>query len=560
MIIFIIIPLIIASVLSFFLIEDLVIEKVENTHKNVVNMMASDINDMVDEVIDTTNLYGKPQTNILDHMKNIADSETISSYEIYQNYQEISDYLSIAFSSVSSLNPETFYMNKEQLLMMGNNNGLTHEELHNRLDPRLTQEEMAEINPNQTYFLPAEDLNLAGVGETSPRLYAVRAYKDFVANEVMGILYLGISADYFAQLFRDVESGAFQLLDQEGQSLVRSAGYQALEAEDDLLITKAAIPSTDWELVYYVPSGDIMNEITSTFSFYAVIIAVCILLFLGMSFFIAGNIYRPMHRLKNTVEAFGEGDLQVRYPVETKDEIGLLGGAFNNMLDQINHLLEKVKQEEAEKRQLELRALFAQIRPHFLINTLNSIKCSLLLEDDAVHSKKIESLTRLLRANMRAEELTTIREECNLLYDYIEIMKLRSDLPIELRTTISEELESFKVPRLLLQPIIENAIIHGFFDMPEAPVIEVQVTKQLNDVVIEVSDNGVGMDQASRHQILQHIQTEDYTSDHIGMRNIYQRLKLTYKQTDIDILPNEWGGTTVMFAISSKVDPLIEER
>lgn len=556
MIIFIIIPLIIASVVSFILIRNLVIEKVENTHQNVVNMMASDMNDMVDEMIDTTNLYGRSQTDILDRMKNFAASTSISSYDVYQDYREIAEYLSITFSGVSSVNAESFFMNSENLIIRGNNNVLSHQELESSLRTIVDQHWMEQKNPNRLYFLRASELDLHDINDHAAEIYAVRSYKDFVSNEMMGILFLGIPESYFEQLFQDVETGAFQLLDKEKQTLIRSARFDDLTQDNDLLVSRAALPSTDWELVYYVPAGDIMKEITSTFSFYAILIAVCVLIFLIISFYIGSTIYRPLRRLKSTVEEFGEGNLQVRFPVETKDEIGLLGRAFNHMLNQINDLLDKVKQEEAEKRKLELRALFAQIRPHFLINTLNSIKCSLLLEDDEVHSKKIESLTRLLRANMRAEELTTVKEECRLLYDYIEIMKLRSDLQIELRTNMDDDLCSFKVPRLLLQPIVENAIIHGFSDLPDSPVIEVNIKKQEEDILIKVIDNGAGMDESKREEVLYTIHHHDNLADHIGVKNVYHRLKLTYQNVTIDIETNKWGGTTFVFIISNNAELL----
>src|SRR5690606_35533183 len=123
-----------------------------------------------------------------------------------------------------------------------------------------------------------------------------------------------------------------------------------------------------------------------------------------------------------------------------------------------------------QKRVMELEALFMQIRPHFLINTLNSIKCSLILQEDRLHSGIIDSLMSLLRAYLKVNEPATLQEECKLLGHYVDIMKIRNEIPVELKVDLVPGLEQTVIPKLILQPIIENAIVHGLMDRPDAVI------------------------------------------------------------------------------------------
>jgi two-component system, sensor histidine kinase YesM len=244
----------------------------------------------------------------------------------------------------------------------------------------------------------------------------------------------------------------------------------------------------------------------------------------------------------------------VRFPVKGNDEIAVLGNAFNNMLDQINLLFARVKQEQEDKRIIELQALFAQIRPHFLINTLNSIKCNLILSNDPIHSSQIDSLMRLLRAYMNVDELTTLNQECKLLVDYTDIMKMRNDMNLKLMINLPQELEIFIVPRLILQPLVENAIVHAFHDeLPYNPIICINVQSVNGKVIIEVLDNGVGMAPEKIKNVLTSLEADekqDEHNEHIGLKNVYQRLKLTYgRDMSLDIYANEELGVSIALNI-----------
>jgi two-component system sensor histidine kinase YesM len=242
-------------------------------------------------------------------------------------------------------------------------------------------------------------------------------------------------------------------LDPSGNQI---AGNTNASNSENNLKNKVNIPKANWTLVYETPYETITGELSSIFYTSILLIGLFILIFLVLSFFIAKRLHKPIQKLRGVALQFGEGNRLVRFPQSGSDEIADLGKTLNQMLDQINQLIKNIEHEQEEKRVIELQSLSSQIRPHFLLNTLNSIKCSLVLYEDKLHSKKIDSLMILLRNYLRINEMSALQNECVILKHYIEIMEMRSDLQIELVIELPEGLKDFQLPKLLLQPLAEK--------------------------------------------------------------------------------------------------------
>ncbi|MEK4512794.1 sensor histidine kinase [Paenibacillus sp. FSL K6-2524] len=223
------------------------------------------------------------------------------------------------------------------------------------------------------------------------------------------------------------------------------------------------------------------------------------------------------------------------------------------MMDQLKGLIYDIEQEQEQKRVMELDALFMQIRPHFLINTLNSIKCSLILQKDQLHSGVIDSLMSLLRAYLKINEPTTLLEECELLGHYIDIMKIRNEIPLELVVDLEPDLKQWVIPKLMLQPLIENAIVHGLVDNPDAK-ISIHARRDQNCIMIDIEDNGSGMEEEQLSVLNQQLQSNDsdqhasYTR--VGLINVVQRLRLSFGPTaTLCLYQNNMGGVTAFLQI-----------
>ncbi|MEI0737223.1 histidine kinase [Paenibacillus sp. JTLBN-2024] len=274
------------------------------------------------------------------------------------------------------------------------------------------------------------------------------------------------------------------------------------------------------------------------------------------SMFIAKRLHRPIQKLQRVVRQFGMGNLDARLEVKGRDDIAELSRTLNTMLDQLQGLIHDIEQEQEQKRVMELEALFMQIRPHFLINTLNSVKCSLILQQDHLHSGIIDSLMSLLRAYMKFNEPATLQEECELMRHYVDIMKIRNDIPVQLTIELEPGLASWTMPKLMLQPLIENAIVHGLMDHPDA-CIRIRAQRKQGFVTIEIEDNGDGIEEERLLMVNDRLQIPDSGPDtpydRVGLINVAQRLRLSFgSEAGIALVPNKRRGITAVLRIPDR--------
>lgn len=210
----------------------------------------------------------------------------------------------------------------------------------------------------------------------------------------------------------------------------------------------------------------------------------------------------------------------------------MLSAAFNQMLEDMNGLLQQVESEQEEKRRLELQALAAQIRPHFLLNTLNSIKVDLLLSGDPAHGAMIDALMKLLRVYVHADKPLELAEECRVLGSYVQVMQIRNRLDIVWECKVGEEEGAVMLPRLLLQPIVENAISHGFSARPDHPSIRLEAAFESDLLRISISDNGRGMPEDKLQRLNRRLQGSEDTAlwpeKGVGLVNTARRLQVLY--------------------------------
>ncbi|MGM1044535.1 MAG: histidine kinase [Bacillota bacterium] len=547
---FILLPLSIVSFMTFFLIKDVVIDKVQNSRQNVVNVLAGDMKKSVEDIIYASNLFR--YNALYDDLHAFKNVDQIASSEDYKRYGRISEMLDLAFSKTSGLKALVFYVNKAQFQI--GTAGADYD-ANNRIEAIssewITERWKKEANPERIYWfnVSAEQGELYDIDESN--YLFVKVIKEHNGNDYLGVLYVAVSHRYFHQLFEGIGAGQIGLYEADGNPILLYPQQSELESAPEVIELQSNVSRTGWQVVYRFSPKEITDEITNIFFLYGLVLGVSVLIFIALSIVLAKRIHRPLFKLQRIAEQFGDGNRLVRFPVTGSDEFGVLGNAFNNMLDQINQLISDVEQEQEEKRIIELQALFSQIRPHFLINTLNSIKCDLLLAGDSIRGRQLEALMSLLRAYMRVNDKSTLRQECKLLQDYVDIMKVRSRLRLYLIVDLPENLESFEVPRLVLQPLVENAIVHGFTNPPDYAEIEVQISETASGVVIQVKDNGIGMEEAQINRLRTTLREETYIEENrgVGLLNTLRRLRLTYgPNATIDVLRNEDAGTTfIMF-------------
>nr|WP_202128644.1 histidine kinase [Paenibacillus dendrobii] len=543
---FIIVPIITVSVISFALIKETMVEKLQLTNENFLKVMVDEIGKTIDDVTFASHFIVN-DTSFRTYLRNFADTDRLRSYDDYTNFTQIKGVFSLITSKPLNNNIRMYLVNRKRFMIPSSEDDMTV--VNRNLDDLY-----AKIDFNQPETLQWLGMDREG-SEQNGTYYIARVIYDGHDKQYLSVLIIGISESYFDKLLKPVEFGKVVLFDAKGS---RIAGSTELSApgpggSPSTLRSEVTLDKTDWTLVYEANKEAFTGKISRTF--YAGIGGVILffIIFSISSMYIAKRLHRPIQKLQRVVRQFGMGNLDVRLEVKGRDDIAELSHTLNTMLDQLKGLIHDIEHEQEQKRVMELEALFMQIRPHFLINTLNSIKCSLILQKDRLHSGIIDSLMSLLRAYMKFNEPTTLQEECELMRHYIDIMKIRNEIPVQLVVDLEPELTSWIIPKLMLQPIIENAIVHGLVDHPDAK-IWIRASRKQGYFTIEIEDNGDGIEEARRLLLNEQLQIRDSGPDtpydRVGLLNVAQRLRLYFgSDAAIALVPNERRGMTAVLRI-----------
>jgi two-component system sensor histidine kinase YesM len=272
-----------------------------------------------------------------------------------------------------------------------------------------------------------------------------------------------------------------------------------------------------------------------------------------MWYFVTYQIGRPIVNLTKLMKRSEEGDLTVRSAIIGKNEIGQLSRSFNRMIQEIDSLILRIGIEETEKKKAEIKALRYQINPHFLYNTLNSIRWMAKLKKTNEVVNAISTLVHLLEASLqRKGPFVQIGEEFELLYKYMIIQQYRYDNKIDLTIDCPQELKEIMIPQMLLQPIVENAIFHGIAPKDDGGAIRIEVRDNGLDMMINITDNGIGINPEKLPYILTaDCETTKRGMTHIGLLHVHQTLQLHYgSDYGLKITSSEAGCTAILLTFS----------
>ena len=282
------------------------------------------------------------------------------------------------------------------------------------------------------------------------------------------------------------------------------------------------VPALEATLVFIEPYTEMMKPLQSIF-FGTLFGTILLLIF---SVIVIDSIDRPMNAL---VKSFGDAarvNFAVTQSDESRDELGILNQAFNEICAEMREALNKVEKEQAEKRRAEIRMLQAQINPHFLFNTLDSLRFTSMMNNVPVVSDGLAALSHLLRSSiLKDNSYTPLHSELQTVEDYLTLQRIRCCETIVLKTEISEEAAKASVMRLLLQPIVENAVIHGIKEnVPLTIRLKAWVGEET--LYISIIDDGKGFDQEKAGE--DGVPKSSKMSG-IGLHNVKDRLYLSYK-------------------------------
>lgn len=250
-----------------------------------------------------------------------------------------------------------------------------------------------------------------------------------------------------------------------------------------------------------------------------------------LTVYLSSNLTNPLTKLLQQTKAIAAGNFNRDPSIEGEDELGALGKGINEMAVNICSLLNQLIADEQEKRRLELEMLQYQINPHFLYNTLNSLKLMATIQKADGIKEMVTALGRLImNLSKNSSEKITLEEEISLLNDYVYIQNIRYKGKIKLEYHLeNRDLLKCKFIKFTLQPIVENAIFHGIEPKKDAGRIVIHISKTANHLLICVEDDGVGMTEEQIHSVLSTTMPDKSQGlSRIGVKNVDERIKLTY--------------------------------
>lgn len=297
---------------------------------------------------------------------------------------------------------------------------------------------------------------------------------------------------------------------------------------NNLLVNYANLTmNNDWVLVSIQSKADLLRPMQNIRWLILYIMIGCMIVALFFSNLLSSVLLKPLYKLQSLMLRVEQNDLEVRFGSKYEDEVGQVGHKFNRMLEQIQTLIEEVKASEKEKRKSEVKALQAQVDPHFLYNTLNTIYWKIESEEYEDVKEMIVSVSLLFRLGLNnGNETTTLDKEIEHVKQYLNIQqKCYED-----RFTYSFYVENpnllqLPILKILLQPLVENSILHGFRDYSGAGEIRVEIYEQSTNLIMRVIDNGCGMDTAA---VNQQIEEHHLTWKSYALTNVRSRLQLYY--------------------------------
>lgn len=440
----------------------------------------------------------------------------------------------------------------------------------------------ASLNPTevQLYSSPLGRNLASSLNYTTDDIVSIiKAINDPVTKKCIGVFVIDIKMDTIKTIIQDVKlgkTGFVYIVDLDGNMVfspfnkiayriksewlsgiksditvqtIKNNNYQIIFSESDY---------TRWKTVGVSSLNETLNEVVHL-RYYSIIIGILTaLLAIIMALFFTSSISKPINKLRKLMKSAEDGNLDVKFESQSNDEIGQLGQGFNNMINEIKKLLNLVYIEQKSKREAELKILQSQIKPHFLYNTLDNIQWMAMRygADDIIDV--IGALTTLFRIGLsKGKELIKVSDELEHIKSYLLIQKVRYREKLDYVLYIDDSILNYKVIKITLQPIIENAIYHGVKEKDGNG--KIVITAKINDgkLFFTITDDGPGIEPEKLielNKILEGGEKEGVRTGY-GLYNVNERIRLSFGYDyGLKIYSTLGEGTTV-----EVYHPIIEE-
>lgn len=483
----------------------------------------------------------------------------------YQNYNRIIKNLQNMSLQRDETNSILFYIPSDNELYIVNKalnrSFINVEEIENQkwYEEILNSEEQVVIQPSHRQVNYPEEYMLS----TDSLVFSINR-RIMINNKLYGILSLNYNTDFLKRFLVDVlndKDDHIRLINEGFLSICSTGGrgYQHIDSsllkivreksemngslffedpvtQETYLLIYDKLDYRNLMIVQITPVKTLKRQATATMNFNLVVSLITVGLIVAIVTLISNSVTKPLLFLQDRMEKAGNGNFDVRMLTKERDEIGVISHSFNNMIDQFKKLINEKYKMKLKFREAQLMALQAQINPHFLYNTLQTIGSVALDKNCEEVELMTTALSAMFRYSIRASnDSVTLGDEVENLRNYLFIQKIRFEEKLTYDISVPEQFNYIIVPRLLLQPIVENSVIHGIEPLKDNGHVSVTCHKENGNLIIEITDNGIGIT-VTQLDVLKKVfdgfnDEEVLLKNNIGILNIYQRCLLKYGQS-----------------------------
>lgn len=548
--------------------EESLLKEISSSRKDVLKQVSERANVVKNASITASNLISFDDHIITElNKEEVSDTNALNKY--LDNKQEIYNHV---FADVG--------IKYNVIIMAENGYNYNYEEENydfKKLKDQLWFKHIYDKNGDITFISSFNDL--FGEGQNN---YVFSASKQLLDEDgkFIATIMINVSEAYLHKLYEPLilEDNIIYIVDRRGNIIshedasflglnyFRHDFFDEIQRNKDYLIIDKSSGSyllsivtdeaTGWSIIEEIPTLRVFNTVYETINIIVIIMIACVFVALFISYVASRRISKPLDGLTNTIEKIRNGNLKERSEIKSYNEINELSEAFNDMITQINSLLSTIVNQETYRRELELNFLRAQINPHFLYNTLFSIRCMAEMDKKDYLLEMIDAFMSLLNSAFSHDtSLVTLEKELESTEKYLFLQQIRYGNRFEFEIDSDDKIKDFVIPALILQPIVENSIFHGIEPKHDYGGITIHAYS-INKfyLAIDIIDNGIGIEQETINEIKSSFANFDIRpSDSIGLANVVNRLNLSFNDdVGFDIISEKHIGTIIRLIIPKR--------
>jgi len=532
-------------------------DNADYSHRLMTNMITS-LDIYIDEVnaIANESNYNYYLQNYLfrekDNEEGYSDLTNVRSMQDYEMSAKLFNYSMNSRSDISSI------------MIFGNKSLLLYKSIYSYLSvvkdySQYPWYQLAQENESKPIITGPQTHEFL-VGNTEPTISLSRTIQSYEDGSFLGVILIDLNLNKIEEICgsvnanndmnlcilnnqgelvyeeNDVSASNYSFSDAsvlgDFQSAMQKAGGQNFTIDlggKEYQVVSKSMAKTDWTILALTPLSNVNQSMYQILITIILVVAAVLLITIISLNTILKRVVKPIIDLKNYMDLADKGNLTVGVDIQSTDETGLLAKSFNRMLGRIDGLMKQVVSEQEEKRKYELQALQAQINPHFLYNTLDSIIWMAEMKNPDV-VPMTEALAKLFRISLnKGNELISITDEFEHVRNYLVIQSMRYKNKFDYTLSIADEVRYCKTIKLIIQPVVENSIYHGIKEMKEKGRIIIAAFRDEDSLVITITDNGIGMEENICDSILKkESQGAKNGGSGIAVKNVNERIKLHF--------------------------------